>query len=189
MTQTENKSLDPKLEKRLKMLDKKLNQLLEELKYYSEAQLNRKPGKGKWSAIQVMHHLLLAETGSFNYLQKKLGYNAELRNAGIQSWFRKQGLKFFLWAPFKWKAPPKIGDEYLPVHAGFWDTAKLWIEQRNQLKSYLATLPPDVFKKEAYNHPRAGRMDINGMVGFFDQHFDRHHKQIRGIVKDYTKQI
>jgi hypothetical protein len=27
------------------------------------------------------------------------------------------------------------------------------------------------------------------MVGFFDQHFDRHHKQIRGIVKDYTKQI
>lgn len=189
MAQTENITLDRKLEKRLKLLDKKLNQLLEELKYYSEDQLNRKPGVGKWSVIQVMHHLLLAETGSLNYLQKKLGYNPELSNAGIQSWVRKQALKFFLWAPIKWKAPPKIGDEYLPAYAGFWDTAKLWKEQRTNLKAYLGTLPPDIFKKEAYNHPRAGRMDIKGMIGFFDQHFDRHHKQIRRIIKDYTKQI
>ena len=189
MTQTEAISLNPKLEKRLKLLDKKLNLLLEELKYYSEDQLNRKPGEGKWSVIQIMHHLLLAETGSYNYLQKKLGHDPDLGNAGILSWFRKKGLKFFLWAPFKWKAPQTIGDEYLPDRAGFWDTAKLWSEQRTALKTFLKTLPPEVFKKEAYKHPRAGRMDIIGMVGFFDQHFDRHHKQIRNIIKDYSKQL
>ncbi len=188
MSNTTTLSLNPKLEKRLILLDKKLNLLLEELKDYSDDQLNRKPDKGKWSVIQVMHHLLLAEKGSYQYLQKKLSYNPTLKKAGIASWSRKQGLKFFMWAPIKWKAPKKIGDDNLPEYSRFWDTAKQWKEQREALKTYLVTLPEDVFKKEAYNHPRAGRMDIKGMVSFFDWHFTRHLKQIRKITKHYPKQ-
>ncbi len=189
MTKPETISINPKTEKQLVLLDKKLNNLLEALKDYSEDQLNRRPGKGKWSVIQVMHHLLLAETGSYNYLEKKLSFNPELGKAGFKSWYRKQGLKFFLWAPFKWKSPKAIGDEKLPERAGFWDTAKQWKDQRLKLREYLATLPPDIFEKEAYKHPRAGRMDIAGMLAFFDWHFTRHRKQILRIVKDYPKQI
>lgn len=189
MSTTRATSLDLKLEKRLDQLDKKLNLLFEELKDYSEAQLNRKPRSDKWSVIQVMHHLLLAETKSSNYLQKKLSFNPELKNAGFQSWCRKQGLKFFLWAPFKWKAPTGIAEENLPDNAGFWDTVKQWKEQRIKLREYLDTLPADIFKKEVYKHPRAGRMDIGGMLGSFDWHFNRHRKQIKKIVKDYPKQI
>lgn len=188
MTKPETISINPKVEKQLSLLDKKLNNLLEELKDYSDAQLNRSPGEGKWSVIQVMHHLLLAETGSYNYLQKKLSFNPELKDSGFQSWYRKQGLRLFLWAPFKWKSPAAIGDEYLPEQAGFWDTARQWKEQRAQLKIYLNSLPPDIFAKEAYKHPRAGRLDIAGMLEFFNWHFNRHRKQILRIVKAYPKQ-
>ena len=189
MTPTETTSLDPKIEKRLKILDKKLNLLLEELKYYSEDQLNRKPGEDKWSVIQVMHHMILAETGSYNYIQKKLSFNPMLKNKGILTASRKLALWFFLKAPFKFKAPMGVSGEKLPDHAGFWDTAKQWKDQRNKLKSYLLTLPPDLFRKELYKHPFAGRLDISGMVDFFEGHFDRHLKQIRKITKNYTKQV
>ena len=180
--------MDPKLDKRLKLLDKKLNQLLEELKYYSEDQLNRKPGEGKWSVIQVMHHMLLAETGSLNYIQKKLSFSPELKKKGILTASRKLALWFFLKTPFKFKAPEGVSGENLPEFAGFWDTAKQWKEQRTKLKSFLATLPPELYRKEVYKHPFAGRLDLSGMVDFFDGHFDRHHKQIRKIIKNYTKQ-
>lgn len=188
MTEIQTKAISPRIEKQFRLLDKKLNLLLEELKDYSDSQLNRKPGAEKWSVIQVMHHLLLAETGSYNYLQKKMSFNPDLGKAGVKSWFRKTGLKFFLWAPFKWKAPVAIGEENLPENAGFWDTAKQWKEQRELLRNLLQKLPAETFKKEAYKHPMAGRMDITGMLSFFEWHFNRHHKQIKRIVKDYPKQ-
>ncbi len=188
MTQTEAKTLNPKFQKQLNLLDKKLNLLLEELKDYSEDQLNRKPAEDKWSVIQVMHHLLLAETGSYNYVNKKLSFNPVLKKTGIMTWFRRTLMKFFLRTPIKFKAPKGVGSEFLPDRAGFWDTAKLWKEQRVKLKEFLATLPEERLKQEVYKHPMAGRQGLNGMFDFFDLHFDRHHKQIRKIVKHYPKQ-
>jgi len=160
MTTTKAQSLHPTLERRFYSLDKKLNILLEYLKDYSEDQLNRKPGPEKWSVIQVMHHLLLAESGSHRYLEKKLSFGADLKNAGVQSWFRKQTLKVVMKSPLKWKAPAAISQDNLPNYAGFWDTAKQWKEERAALKKFLSTVPADTLGKEAYKHSFAGRMNI-----------------------------
>ena len=177
--------INPKIELQLKALDEKLNHLLKELKVYSEDQLNRKPDEKSWSVIQVMHHLMMSENGSLRYVKKKLSFNPELKNAGIKASFREFGLNAYLSSPFKWKAPEAISGNNLPDHAAFWTTAQQWKKQRQELRTYLETLPDELLKKEVYKHPFVGRITIQGMLRFFDRHFERHHRQIRKITRHY----
>ena len=81
-----------------------------------------------------------------------------------------------------------ISGENLPDYVTFWDTAKKWKQQRLDMKNFLSQLPEDIYKKEVYKHPFAGRLTLNGMLKFFDSHFDRHHRQINRIIKHYTHQ-
>lgn len=171
--------MNAKLRKNLQHLDADLSKLLEELKNYSEADLNRPPKPGAWSALQVMHHLMMAEAGSQKYVEKKLSYNPELKNKGILNAFRFQLLSLFMRSPLKRKAPANIGDEVLPQQSSFWETAKTWKAQRESLAQYLESLPADYSKKEIYKHPAAGRLTLGQMVLFFHDHFRRHRKQIR----------
>ncbi len=178
-------NINPKLEAQLNILDKKLNDLLREVKVYSEDQLNRKPKEDAWSVIQTMHHLMMSENGSLKYVKKKLSFNPELKNAGAKATLREMGLNTYLNSPFKWKAPEGISGDNLPKHETFWKTAQKWKSQRLELREYLETFPDELLKKEIYKHPFVGRITIPGMLRFFDRHFNRHHKQIRKIIKHY----
>lgn len=182
-------SINPKLDIQLKDLDKKLNNLLKELKAYSEDQLNRKPKEDAWSVIQVMHHVMMSENGSLKYVKKKLSFNPELKKAGFKSGFREMVLNTYLGSPIKWKAPEAISGDNLPSHETFWKTAQQWKNQRIELREFLEKLDEDLLKKEVYKHPFVGRISINGMLRFFNRHFDRHNKQIKRITKNYTRQI
>ena len=188
MNQTK-KSINPKLDIQIKSLDKKLNLLLKELKFYNEDQLNRKPKEGSWSVIQVMHHLMMSENGSLKYVKKKLSFNPELGKAGIKASLREMVLNTYLGSPFKWKAPEAISGDNLPQHETFWKTAQQWKNQRIELREFLETLPDELLNKEVYKHPFVGRISIPSMLRFFDRHFNRHNKQIQRIIKNYTKQI
>lgn len=188
MTTTKITTQHSKLKQRLSNLDKKLNLLLEELKFYSDDQLNRKPGEGKWSVIQNMHHLLLVEQASQKYLEKKLSFNPTLKNTSPLTNLRMALLWSSLKSPFKFDAPKAVGQDNLQEYVGFWDQSKQWKEQRAELHQYLASLPADLLKKEVYKHPFAGRLSIAGMLASIEWHFDRHHKQIRKIIKHFPKQ-
>lgn len=177
--------IDPRLEKQIKRLDDKLIQLLKTLKVYSEDQLNRKPAEDKWSVIQIMHHLMLSEAGSMNYVKKKISFNPELKDAGVKAALRELALGTYLGSPLKRKAPDFISGDKLPAHASFWKTAQDWKNQRSELQEFLHKLPPDLLKKEVYKHPFVGRITIYGMLRFFEQHFDRHQKQIQRIIRNY----
>ena len=188
MTTSNTTTLHPKLDAKLKVLDKKLNLLLEELKVYSDDQLNRKPGAKEWSVIQVMHHLMLVESGSQRYLEKKLSFNPELKNKTPITAFRK----FLCWvslnSPIKFKAPEGVSGQNLPDYVGFWEEVKQWKEQRVKFRQFLSSLPDELMQKEVYKHPFAGRLSLEGMLDFIIYHFDRHHKQIRSIIKHFPKQ-
>lgn len=185
MKMTQTTQLNPKLDRQLKSLDAKLIQLLKDVKIYSEDQLNRQPKENAWSVIQVMHHLMLSESGSLKYVQKKLSYNPELKNAGVKAAFREMTLNTYLKTPFKWKAPEVISGDNLPKHETFWATAQQWKNQRIELREFMETLPDELLKKEVYKHPFVGRITINGMLVFFNNHFNRHNKQIQKIIKHY----
>jgi len=171
--------MNAKLQKNLRHLDEDLSKLLEELKNYSESDLNRAPKPGAWSALQVMHHLMLAESTSQQYVEKKLSFNPPLKNKGLFNIIRFRILSLFMRSPLKRKAPEGLGTSTLPAQSSFWETAKKWKAQRESLAQYLDGLPAEYISKEIYKHPAAGRLTLPQMLLFFHDHFRRHRKQIR----------
>ena len=174
--------MTPSLDRRLKKMDQRLESLLNQLSAYDHTQLNRKPADGGWSALQVMNHLILAEEGSVKYVKKKLSFDPQLEKAGFFSAWRIFLLDFYFKLPFKYKAPPGVGDDALPAESDFKEVSDRWVSSRKALRDYLEGLPPDLFQMSVYKHPFAGRMSLESMVQFFDGHFERHRKQIERVV-------
>ena len=179
--------MPPKVAKHLNRMDADLTSLLKVLNNYSEKTLNKRPAENKWSVLQVMHHLILAEGYGQAYVKKKLSYNPELKKAGISAFLRKTFAKNYLKVPFKIKAPEAVGDEHLPEYSSFWETAKKWKLQRQDLRTLFENMPIEHFDKEIYNHPLAGRLTLVGLLEFYQSHFARHRKQIDKILKKSFK--
>lgn len=168
----------------LDALNSELGLLFRDLKKFSDEDLNWKPGEGKWSVLQIMEHLILAELISQKYLEKKLSFNPELKNTNLMSAMRSIFITFYLNSPLKVKAPAAVG-ETLPEQSTFWELVKQWKQNREDLETYLNTLPPETFKKQVYKHPLGGRMSIGNMMTFHKNHFHRHRKQIFKILKNF----
>ncbi|MFK7983543.1 MAG: DinB family protein [Saprospiraceae bacterium] len=183
--------MDKKSKIHLKNLDQKLTLLLRDLKTYTDAKLNEQPSDSEWSVLQIMQHLMKAEAGSVSYVQKKLSYEPELANANVLSSFRSVYLNMALTSPFKIKAPAQISGDALSTNLTFWEVAKQWKGQRNELNTYLESLPEDYFIKDLYKHPLSGKMTLSSMLSFFNKHVDRHTRQIKRTLKkiDAVKQI
>ncbi|MEO6037984.1 MAG: DinB family protein, partial [Saprospiraceae bacterium] len=106
--------------------DQHVRSFLDALAQYPDEQLNRKPAGGGWSAMQVLHHLLLTEELSMAYIRKKLSYNPSLEKVGLGSHWRTFLLHAFLRSPVKFKAPAMIGDSNLPDFATLAETRARW---------------------------------------------------------------
>lgn len=183
--------MDKKSKAHLQDLDRKLAVLLRDLKNYSDAKLNEKPNEDSWSVLQIMQHLMKAESGSIDYVKKKLSYEPTLEKAGVKSTFNSLMLNIALSTPIRVKAPTQISGENLLTDLTFWDVAKQWKQQRKELQIYLESLPAELYTKEVYKHPMTGKMTLSNMLSFFNTHVDRHNKQIRKTLKkiDAVKQL
>ncbi len=175
--------MNAKIENQLKAIDIKLEQLLNDLKPHSDQLLNSKPNGHSWSVLQVMHHLMLAEDLSAKYVYKKLSFKPELKNKSWLTGWRVFKLKTYNMLPIKLKAPRNVSRENLPDHTSLEETRQQWLAQRAQLKRYLETLPDELFEKEIYKHPLAGKLGLDGMLWFFEGHFDRHLVQINRTLQ------
>lgn len=171
------------ISQRLQKLDKDLEKLFQDLSAYSNETLNRPPAPGKWSALQVMHHLLMAEGYAQRYVKKKLSFNPRLKKAGLGAQWRSFLLWLYLTAPFKFKAPPAVTGENLPAQTSLEETKTLWLQQRRELQDLFESFPDELFSKSIYKHPFAGRLSLKGMLLFFQTHFNRHRKQIERTLK------
>ncbi|HKK88539.1 MAG TPA: DinB family protein [Saprospiraceae bacterium] len=172
-----------KLVNRLQQMNKELSLLLQDLRGYSNERLNEQPDEESWSVVQILSHLYLAEKGSFNYIKRKVQYSDGLSQTDLGAKARAMLLKFYLKTPFKFKAP-EIVDTAGQEASNYWELARRYDDLRKALLAFLGDdLPEDLLRKQLYKHPIAGRTDLMGMLSFFDQHFQRHKKQIYRTLK------
>lgn len=164
--------------KQIADLDADLDALAGELSRYSPEKLNQKPAPDKWSALQVAHHLILAEEQSIQYLSKKMSFKPRVKKSGLLTRLRVGLLRIYLNTPLRFKAPNIVGDEVLPETSDLATTLEQWRAVRARLKEVISTMPEEYLQTEIYRHPLAGRMDPGGMLVFFQEHFDRHRQQI-----------
>ena len=183
--------MERKLEDRLDKLNKKMVALFEDLKDYTDTTLNQTPREDAWSVLEIMQHLMLSERQSLAEVTEHLTEAATFEKAGVGASVRSVVLNSILSIPVKFKAPFSIGRDAFIQDGTFWEIAKEWRAERTNLKAFLNDLPADCFDKAIYKHPRAGSITINGMLSYYEKHFDRHQKQIQRTLNaiDACKQL
>ena len=163
---------------RLDELNSQLSNLFEDLKRFSTDQLFQKPGPKVWSPIQVLYHLYKSEMLSLRYIKKKVQYDKNPATSGLLTFFRSVVLSLALQTPFKYRAAPPVDVEELPGGATMETIQKDWVNVREELRTFLLQIDTSYLSKNVYKHPLAGRFNLYQMLKFFNDHFQRHKKQI-----------
>lgn len=168
----------PKIEKKFNQLNEKLNAVLEYMDSLPEEKLVQKP-EGAWSAVQILRHLQMAETGTVAYLQKKVqAPPAEVSSAGfagrVRSFLLSRALRNYR---TKFKAPPVIGEvEENPNYSEVKDAYK---KARADLEAILDQFDAKMAGKAYFKHPVAGKINIHQTLVFLQDHLNRHADQIK----------
>lgn len=144
-------------------------------------QLTFKPNSRKWSLLQVIEHLMLAETGSINYVNKKLLDPTKLEEYSFKAAFRFKLLQSVFALPLKIRRRPATADPTLEPDLK--DVKLRWDIARKALRKFLDAYDDVILKKLVYKHPFAGRINALQMTLFFKLHIKHHQKQIERIKK------
>lgn len=147
-----------------------------------ETVLNRRSPTGGWSPLQIMHHLILAETASCDYLEKKLQAPIQAKRAGWRAWARFLALYMALQSPIKFKAPAIIAGG-MPETANLSETIEKWNAVRTRLQAIIKSIPAEHLHQELFKHPVAGKMSVLHMLRFMNIHTKRHILQMKKTIK------
>ena len=72
--------METKLKKKFELMEKDKIAIFQKIKGLDNDLLNSPPEPGKWSIIQILHHLIQAEEGTLNYIKKKTQSPEKLQN-------------------------------------------------------------------------------------------------------------
>lgn len=173
------------IKKKFEEIEKSRIELFKEIEHLDDESFNWKPGPKKWSIAQVLHHLCIAEENTLNYIYKKTQSPDLLLDAGVKEMFRSQMLRLWLKLPFKYNAPKVVQD--VPEHSGPVETINHYNKIRKHWEHFIDNVPESFIRKKIFRHPFSGRMDLIMTLDFMRDHADRHHKQIRKVLKAQSK--
>jgi len=139
----------------------------------SVEQLNFRPD-GKWSVLQHIHHVILAENAIVAYMRKKKPHLTNQDKTGISAKLKLQSVKVALNVGYKAKAPSITAD--LPETSVLEAEEKFWEAGRADLKSLLDEMPESTMELGIFKHPVAGRLNGYQALDFMLFHLEHHRK-------------
>ncbi|GAB3578339.1 DinB family protein [Hymenobacter daeguensis] len=143
------------------------------------------PAPGKWSANQVVHHLLFIESNIVQYIQKKMQAEELLPKVGLLTRIRARVVRLLLRIPgLRYKAPRGVATltdagEVPPLAA----QRQTWEATRRQLERLLNEFPGRQLNRAIFPHPRSGRITIYQVMDFLLDHLLHHQQQMDRITK------
>ena len=163
------------LEQRLRAFNEMRGALLDEMEALSPATLSARPLAGKWSILEIIEHLVLAERAVFNGLPDPS--RLVERERGVGHRLRHLLVMFILRSPIRVDVPSPAmvprGDRSLVQLRSLWDENQDW------LTSCIDRLGPTGIQRAVLEHPVAGPLSIEQAVQMGQVHVDRHVRQIR----------
>ena len=141
-----------------------------------ERQRSVQPAEGKWSMLQVVEHLVLAEEGTLRVFEKgpppqpKVKLRSLLVLRAIEGLF---GLRIRL--PIPSKALTPTAPESLESLRSRWD------ETRAGITRFLRELEPGDLRRPRFRHPVAGWLTVGQGLDFLERHIRHHERQIHRI--------
>jgi hypothetical protein len=163
------------LDHRLRVFDQTYKTLLAQMDATATADLEARPIAGKWSMLEIVEHLVLAERAVFQDLPDPSRLVARERNAADR--IKYQLVLFVLWSGIPVRVPsprmlPQGGRSLVELR-------RLWDENRAWLKSCLDYLSPAGAGRAVLRHPVAGPLTVPMAIRLGQVHIDRHMRQIK----------
>lgn len=154
-----------------------LDDLLTVLRGMTDEQRRHRAQPNDWSALEVAHHVFLAERGTVDSLEKLRG-----RPSRRRSWKNKLGnlavgVVFRLGIPVQ--NPSKVVTPDPAV--SFEELEREWREVRERMLDLLQSMDEGAEKHAGMNHPIAGPMTVKETMAFLAAHLERHLKQMRRL--------
>ncbi len=168
------------ISKRIAQLDKSTTRFIEFIARHEEGQRQLQPQTDAWNMLQVIDHIVTAETAVAANFIKRPPSLSEYKTNFRQS-FNNLLLGIVMKAPIRVKAPsslqPPKGDQSLEVY-------KERLEKvRSQIISEAKGMPSDRLNRTVMKHPVAGPLTFPQTLNFMAIHIDSHYKQLQRISK------
>ena len=177
--------MNPRFGPRLERLEASRARAVALLVPHDASALNRAPAPGRWSALQVLHHVVESEAAMLGYVRKKLQAGASLPRAGLGSRLRRLALQAGLASPLRFKAPAvaaSVPDVVEPAAL-----RARWDEVRAGWRALVEAFPPELEGRLVFRHPVAGRMGLADTLAVLQAHLDHHVPQVARALKSQFK--
>jgi uncharacterized damage-inducible protein DinB len=150
-------------------------ELLEEFATWSTTRLDFRPAPGAWSVVEVLDHIVRAETGTIADLRTGLQHPHPL---GEEERPRIAELDRALRSDQSFKVPATAAAIHPDAQTTLADVADRWQQARLDLGSLLETLPPGIDRCGVFRHPFAGWMTVADVLEHFSAHLYHHGFQL-----------
>ena len=171
-----------RLDNRLQAFNEKRVALLDEMETLDAATLVAKPRVGKWSILEIIEHLVLAERAVLQDLPEPSRLRPRARTlkhrfAYLTVMFV---LKYGIPVPVPSPAMVPRGDRSVG------ELRRLWNENQHWLRAYIRDLDRKGLRRAVFAHPVAGPLTVGQAVHMDQVHLDRHVRQIRRLQRLLT---
>ncbi len=168
-----------RLDKRLQAFNEKRGALLDEMEALDPAKLVAKPRAGKWSILEIIEHLVLAERAVCQGMPEPSRLSERERR--LKHRIRYVIVMFVLnyGIPVQVPSPAMVpqGDRSLG------ELRRLWDENQEWLRAYVGGLDRNGLRRAVFEHPVAGPLSVEQAVHMDQVHLDTHVRQIRRLQR------
>ncbi len=163
------------LEARLRQFDETRRGLMGEMAALNLAMLQATPIPGKWSILQILEHLVVAERAVFQGLPDPSGLVAGAR--GLRHHLRYA----LVMSVLRLGVPVRVPSREMAPRGGreLSELARMWDDNQQWLLTVAARLGSAVERAAVLAHPIAGPLTVVQGVRMGQVHVDRHIRQIR----------
>lgn len=171
----------PKLQVHFDELERKRQLLFTELTRLSEEQLRFQPAAGKWSLLEVVHHLLLVERLVVSSAADRPARGRGRERRSIKARIGYAAVCMVLGLGVRVKVPlrsvvPETG-------ASLGELEEEWDRTRVDLRACLDGISERTMGHTLVRHPIGGPLNAVRTVSFLTRHFDHHGRQVKRIQR------
>ena len=159
-------------------LEIKYGKLLQQLNSLTDDVLYYKAGDDKWSIVEVIEHLVVAEE---NLLEQLTGTTSA---SSLDPQDRSAKNYHIVIKVMTKDIPVDVPDESLEPHGQFSreDLLGRWNDARQKTRAYVDGINSEKAEDLVYRHPFAGPLNMAETLRFIDVHFDNHMRHIDRII-------
>jgi len=173
-------TMDASLSGQFAKLERQKQTLLEQLAEWDSPLLAFRSAPGQWSALEVLDHIVKTESAIVATMRN---HAASSRSVSAPDRVRGFLLILLFLTPVRVKAPGSVKAIVPSGDNSFESLGAAWTQTRDELESFLNSVPRKRLWPAVFRHPVAGWMTLPRTLSFLSAHIIHHVFQLRRLAE------